>query len=898
MKKLCFIILATMLYIPLRAQICIRTEGYTPQEVNGVKMLEICPGETIEMKAEACANPAATITPTWTLPGDITLPAGYNEIIPTNPGLYSVKNNDGQEDKIEIVFKTVDKMTVQHPKLTGEFLTFCDNETVTITNSQLFTDFKWFFNVNEPLGNASSITIKRSDVPEGGGDFFVEANNNGCVARSTFLIALMPKPVVNLPSDTALCPGKSLIIGHSDSFYGNPNYPVGTFTATWTKPAPQPPQKSQYINVQYPGKYIVKVDSPFGCITNDTVEVLERPVPELEAIPDSYVCRDGEALLKVVVGNNDGGNYDYRWSVTGQGFITNNGAAEARHTPQAPVTDYRVVVYNQYFCEASTTARVLWYADEVKARVSFADTSACGLDPILLEAHGTNGNEPYSYQWFPEVNMTNSLTATPSVIPISQDTITYSVVVTDSKGCKDTSYVTVKTPDMRVDIQEGSALHICEQKSVQLNALITGGQPPYSYKWLNENQTLQSISGVQALTNVLTIPRPGDLSVPEVRLEVTDERGCPVFDKIDVNVFETPRVEYTEATRNYFVCTGNSIKFAAPDVSGGTGLYNYVWTGPSLSDHSRQPTYTPNPGEVGTKIFTVRIEDARVHCPGNTENILVTIVPTPSLAFATPDTGICEDAQAVLVPSVKTGDLTFEWQDNAGAVVSSQKDYTTSSPGKYTLTIREPQASCSTSAYKTVFIKTAPTYANISAESNALNNESFELIAETDDASPAFTWTTTGNGEFENAFVKDPVYYPTLADSGLVVFTATMDGTCTDNPLVATHEVLFSKYVKPLENIVFVPNVFAPFSSNEKNRTLMVFSETIAPEEFNFVVYNRWGQIVFETSSVQEASMQGWNGQLNNSGTILKADVYTYLVKGKFKDGNTFEQSGSATLLR
>lgn len=899
MKKLCFIILATMLYIPLYAQICIVAEGYTPVEVNGIKKLEICPGETVLMKAEDCANPAANINPTWTLPGGINLPAGFNEISVSNAGVYSVKASDGREDKIEISLRAVTRMSIQTPgTLIVKTLVFCDNEILTTTNSSLFTNFKWFFDPDSPLSTTSSVTVKRTDIPTSEGDLYlyVNANNNDCIVRDTFQILKVPKPVINLPSDTSLCPGKSLILANPDLTYGNSE---AGFSPQWIKPASQPKQTAgHYLNTQLPGTYILKVSSSV-CSTSDTIEVIERELPQLEEIPDTYICEGGEATLKAVVNNDDGsGLYDFRWSIVGQGAIPNNSEAEVKHTPKAASTNYRVTVYNQYFCEATANAHVYWYTNQVTAEVAFSDTSACGLDPVTLQASGTSGLAPYSYKWFPETNLTGATLPNPSVIPISQDTITYSVVVTDAQGCRDTSYVTVKTPDMRVDIQEGPELHICEQKSVQLNAKITGGQPPYSYKWINDDQTLQSIAGVQALNNTLNITRPGNLTTPEVRIEVTDERGCPVLNKISINVYDTPTIQYSEATRNYYVCAGDAVQFAEPDVSGGTGVFTYNWTGPSLSDHSKQPTYTPAVGETGTKVFSVRIEDARVQCPGNTENILVTIINNPYLAFVSPDTSICEGDQAILTPIVKASDLNYEWKNTTGDVVSTQQAYTTSEAGKYLLTVREPLAGCSSSAQKSLVIKYPATYATIAAEQSAMNNEGFSMEAQTDDSTPLFAWTTTGKGTFDDPASASPVYSPVPADSGLITFTLVVTGSCTDDPLVATYDVLFINYVKPKENIVFVPNVFAPFSSNEKNRSLMVFSETLAPDDFTFVVYNRWGQIVYETSNLEEAAQQGWNGQLHNSGTTLKADVYTYLVKGKFKDGNTFERSGSATLMR
>jgi PKD repeat protein len=61
--------------------------------------------------------------------------------------------------------------------------------------------------------------------------------------------------------------------------------------------------------------------------------------------------------------------------------------------------------------------------------------------------------------------------------------------------------------------------------------------------------------------------------------------------------------------------------------------------------------------------------------------------------------------------------------------------------------------------------------------------------------------------------------------------------------------------------------------------------------EYHLEVYNRWGVIVFKSDDINK----GWNGLID--GTPAKQDVYVWRVKGRFTDGQPFEQSGDVTLI-
>ncbi|MBC7554652.1 MAG: gliding motility-associated C-terminal domain-containing protein, partial [Taibaiella sp.] len=59
-----------------------------------------------------------------------------------------------------------------------------------------------------------------------------------------------------------------------------------------------------------------------------------------------------------------------------------------------------------------------------------------------------------------------------------------------------------------------------------------------------------------------------------------------------------------------------------------------------------------------------------------------------------------------------------------------------------------------------------------------------------------------------------------------------------------------------------------------------------------FRVYNRWGQVVFETKSISE----GWDG--NFKGEPQPLGVYVYEVQAVTNAGTLFNKHGNVTLLR
>lgn len=89
--------------------------------------------------------------------------------------------------------------------------------------------------------------------------------------------------------------------------------------------------------------------------------------------------------------------------------------------------------------------------------------------------------------------------------------------------------------------------------------------------------------------------------------------------------------------------------------------------------------------------------------------------------------------------------------------------------------------------------------------------------------------------------------------------------------------------------IVDVPNAFTPNNDGVNDKAIVV---GIGITKMVFRIYNRLGQMVFETNDYK----QGWDGIYK--GKPQPMDAYGYTLDAQFFDGKSIKKSGSITLLR
>ena len=87
---------------------------------------------------------------------------------------------------------------------------------------------------------------------------------------------------------------------------------------------------------------------------------------------------------------------------------------------------------------------------------------------------------------------------------------------------------------------------------------------------------------------------------------------------------------------------------------------------------------------------------------------------------------------------------------------------------------------------------------------------------------------------------------------------------------------------------LYIPNAFSPYAPDPEDQSIKVYGQDIAEQDFYLAIQDAWGQIVYQTTSYQEAATQGWQGS-----TAQASAVYRYLLKGKFTNGKTFTRTGT-----
>ena len=91
---------------------------------------------------------------------------------------------------------------------------------------------------------------------------------------------------------------------------------------------------------------------------------------------------------------------------------------------------------------------------------------------------------------------------------------------------------------------------------------------------------------------------------------------------------------------------------------------------------------------------------------------------------------------------------------------------------------------------------------------------------------------------------------------------------------------------------IVIPNAFSPNNDQINDKLMVKAKETVGIVEFRAIIYNRWGQKLYEWTDIND----GWDGTYN--GRPVKQGTYFVLVKAKGSDGQTHTIRRDVNLLR
>jgi gliding motility-associated-like protein len=123
----------------------------------------------------------------------------------------------------------------------------------------------------------------------------------------------------------------------------------------------------------------------------------------------------------------------------------------------------------------------------------------------------------------------------------------------------------------------------------------------------------------------------------------------------------------------------------------------------------------------------------------------------------------------------------------------------------------------------------------------------------------------------------------------LVILTAYNSAGCQDT---------FSYVIERADELIYyVPNSFTPDANGRNDVFQPVFTEGFDPYSFRMLIFNRWGQIVFES---QDATI-GWEGTYGTGADIFKCQdgVYTWQIEfRRLENDEIIYLDGHVTLIK
>ena len=309
------------------------------------------------------------------------------------------------------------------------------------------------------------------------------------------------------------------------------------------------------------GIYTVTVTDANQCTKTCTVQITEPTLLTGNYTLTDVTCNggnDGTASFAVAGGTPP---YDYVWS-DGQSTSTATGLVAAIYT---------VTVTDANGCTVGGADQV---SEPSAIQTTLTPTnSTCGFANGSVSSSVSGGTPGYTYEWSNGSTMANISGLSAS---------SYSLIVTDANGCKDTANTSVNDlggPSVTAD----STDVLCNGGNTgTATATASGGTPGYTYIWSN-NQTTATATGLIAGTYTVT---------------VFDQNQCQASTTIVVN--EPAALSCTTQGTNP-LCNGGSDGSATVSVQGGTSGYTYAWS-------NGDATATADTLIAGT--YTVTVTDA------------------------------------------------------------------------------------------------------------------------------------------------------------------------------------------------------------------------------------------------------------------------------------------------
>ena len=804
------------------------------------------------------------ITYTWSYSGSGTVTGSGNSITLdniTSGGTLTVTPSNGCGNGTpQTITITTGSVPAQPSAISGSTTIACGatSSVYSVTNVPGVT-YTWSYSGGGTItGSGNSVTL---DNITSGGTLTVTPSN-GCGNGTPQTITITTGAVPAQPS--AISGSTTIACGTTSGTYSVTNVPGVTYTWTYSGGGTITGNGNSITldNIISGGILTVTPSNSCGNGTPQTITITTGGTTPSQpsAISGSTTIACGATSGTYSVTNVPG--VTYTWSYSGSGTVTGSGNSITLNNITSGGT---LTVTPSNGCGNGTPQTITittgGTTPSQPSAISGSTTIACGTTSGAYSVTNVPG---VTYTWSYSGNGT--ITGNGNSITLDNITSGGTLTVTPSNGCGNGTPQTITittggtTPSQSSAIS-GSTTIACGTTSGTYSVTNVSG---VTYTW--------SYSGGGTITgngNSITL----DNITSGGTLTVTPSNACGngTPQTITITTGAVPVQPSTISGSTTIACGTTSGIYSVTNVPGVTYTWSYSGSGTitgsgnsiTLNNVTSGGILTVAPSNTcgnGTpQIITIAV-GGTFQIDMSSTDVVCGSVTTPGTATATPVGG--------------TAPYSYHWSN--GGTTSSISNLST---GTYTVLVTDAggcQANGTVAVNQTsnIAVQVSPSPATVTEGESVQLNCTFSPYI----PGSSYTWTPPNSLSCSNC--PSPVASPQETTTYTVTIT-TPDGCNIDTTVKV--------FVKIRCGEIFIPNIFSPNGDGE-NDVFKVHGKCI--EKISMKIYDRWGELLFETSDKTE----GWDGTYRDK--LMNTGVYVYIISVNLNDGSVETFNGNVALTR
>ncbi|MES2285164.1 MAG: PKD domain-containing protein [Bacteroidota bacterium] len=564
-----------------------------------------------------------------------------------------------------------------------------------------------------------------TSISAGAGSYCATVTDaGGCVITACVTLIQNPALIVSIPTPAIICNGSLATVNATASGGQAP------YSFLWNTG-----QTSQTL-VATAGTYTVTVTDFTGCVNTATVNISQASAINIAMSSVDVGCFGGNNGSATAIVSGGVASYFYSWSPYGGSSATASSLLTGTYT---------LTVTDAIGCTLPATV-VVSTPLVLAATITVQNQVSCngGANGAAI-VNPTGGTPAYSYVWSPIGGTVQN--------PTNLSVGSYTVTVTDFKGCIKTVQTTITEPTPLTASIVSTTDIACNGGSTGSATIIAaGGSPGYTYSWAPAGGTNATATNLTLGTYTVTI---------------TDSKTCTTSLTILIN--QPPPLTSIISNSTNLICDGDTNGSATVAPSGGTATYTYAWNTSPV-----QTTAIATNLSAGT--YSVTVTDFK-NCSVISPSVTIS-GPPAIIATASPSALIsCNSSVSISSSAIGgVGAYTYLW--NTGAITSA----ITVNTGDYIITITDA-VGCSASDSVSVLASNSTLAATIVQPPNICFGTTTSVTVSVSGGlgSNSYLWST--NATTASITAGAGSYCVTVTDAGGCIATACV--TIVQNPQIS-----------------------------------------------------------------------------------------------------------------